>query len=244
MGHTQAFLAADVSWGQSNQRQHELVAQRPSASTRSAGFHPAVSRICNPPAVPGTRVSVPSRDLPNTIRRCSRLKICATQNSGSRPGFSSATAVQNHAPTKSKALLPTIALLCLAARVFAAETPPPTPLLTKSQDALIAVLKSSADRKEKADACRELAVIGTSKAVPVLASLLANEELHHMARYALETIPGPEVNKALRDELTRLKGRSLVGIIGSLGVRKDATAVKPLSQLLSDNDSQVTQAAA
>ncbi|MBI3877107.1 MAG: HEAT repeat domain-containing protein, partial [Verrucomicrobia bacterium] len=106
------------------------------------------------------------------------------------------------------------------------------------------MLKSDASRKEKADACRELAVIGTSKAVPVLAGLLADEELSHMARYALETIPGASVDQALRGELTRLKGRPLVGVIGSLGVRKDSKAVKPLSSLLRDTDPQVAQAAA
>ena len=139
-----------------------------------------------------------------------------------------------------------IALLVCATSgmVAAASATDPTPLLTKSPDQLIEVLKSGGSRKEKADACRELAVVGNSKAVPVLVGLLANEELNHMARYALETIPGSSVNQALRGELTRLKGRPLVGVIGSLGVRKDVRAVKPLSSLLGDPDPQVAQAAA
>ncbi len=146
---------------------------------------------------------------------------------------------------KTKNIFLTAVLLCVTTGAFAqAPKPEPTPLLTQSADQLIGVLKSSGSRKEKADACRELAVIGTSKAVPVLAGLLADEELSHMARYALETIPGSSVDQALRGELTRLKGRPLVGVIGSLGVRKDSKAVKPLSSLLRDTDPQVAQAAA
>ena len=109
---------------------------------------------------------------------------------------------------------------------------------------MIQVLQSDASRKAKADACRELSVVGTSKAVPVLVGLLANEELSHMARYALETIPGESVNQALRAELPKLQGRLLVGVIGSLGVRRDPEAVKPLSTLLKSSDPQVAQAAA
>ena len=145
---------------------------------------------------------------------------------------------------KTKNIFLIAVLVCVASSAFAAATPDPTPLLTKSPEALIAVLKSDGSRKEKSDACRELAVVGASQAVPVLVGLLADEELSHMARYALETIPGPGVDEALRGELSRLKGRPLVGVIGSLGVRKDPNAVNPLSSLLHESDPQVAQAAA
>ncbi|MBI2927508.1 MAG: hypothetical protein HYY24_17570 [Verrucomicrobia bacterium] len=120
----------------------------------------------------------------------------------------------------------------------------PTPLLTQPADKLIAVLQSSADQKEKGDACRELSVLGTQAAVPALVALLADEKLNHMARYALETIPDPGVDKALRDQLGKLTGRPLVGVIGSLGVRRDVYAVKPLTGLLQNADADVAQAAA
>lgn len=109
---------------------------------------------------------------------------------------------------------------------------------------LIAILKSDAPRKAKADACRELAPIATAASVPVLADLLSDPELNHMARYALETIPGPTVNDALRAALGKLNGRPLVGVIGSLGVRRDAQAVPLLSGLLHNADPEVAQAAA
>ena len=113
------------------------------------------------------------------------------------------------------------------------------------QDELIAVLKSAdATRKDKVDACRLLSFIATKKAVPVLASLLADEELNHMARYALEPIGDPAVDEALLDALSRLKGRPLVGVIGSIGVRGETRAVKPLAKMLKSNDAMVAQAAA
>ena len=120
----------------------------------------------------------------------------------------------------------------------------PTPLVTRNQAQLLAVLQSDASRKEKADACRELAVIGGPEAVPVLVGLLANPELNHMARYALETMPDPAVSAALREQLGRLKGRPLVGVIGSLGARRDLTAVEPLARLLWESDPEVVQTAA
>ena len=85
----------------------------------------------------------------------------------------------------------------------------PTPLLTRPQDQLIAVLKSDATHKEKSDACRELAVIGTKAAVPTLVAMLPDETMSHMARYALETIPDPSVDQAFRAALSQLKGRPL-----------------------------------
>ena len=105
----------------------------------------------------------------------------------------------------------------------------------KDQEAkLIAVLKSDAPRKAKADACRELARVGTQEAVAPLAALLCNEELSHMARYGLEPIPDPAVDTALRDALGKVKGRLLVGVIGSIGVRRDPKAVPPLVKRLGD----------
>lgn len=100
------------------------------------------------------------------------------------------------------------------------------------EDKLIAVLKSDAPRKEKADACRVLAVVGTKACVPVLAEMLADRELSHMAFYALEPIPDPAVDECLRDALGRLRGRPLIGAIQAVGVRRDVKAVDALAGLL------------
>jgi len=111
-------------------------------------------------------------------------------------------------------------------------------------DKLIAVLKSDAPHKEKADACRLLALVGTKDAVAPLAALLGDEKLSHMARYGLEPIPNPAVDGAFRDALGKLKGRLLVGVIGSIGVRRDVKAVRPLAKMLRSPDTLVAQAAA
>jgi HEAT repeat protein len=137
-------------------------------------------------------------------------------------------------------LIATLLLTCATA-TFAKPAEP----TTKEQVAkLCAVLSSDSPQKDKADACRELARIGTKDAVAPLAALLADEKLSHMARYGLETIPDASVDKALRDAAAKLHGRQLVGVIGSLGVRRDAKAVNVLAKLLHDSDNDVAQASA
>jgi HEAT repeat protein len=114
----------------------------------------------------------------------------------------------------------------------------------EQEEALILVLKSDAPLKDKADACRKLAGVGTRNAVEPLARLLHDEKLSHMARYGLEPIPDQTVDEAFREALKDLKGRLLVGVIGSIGVRRDVKAVEPLAGLLKNSDHDVAQAAA
>ena len=134
-----------------------------------------------------------------------------------------------------------IALLLAGAVRLSAQTVPPK----ADEGKLIAVLKSSdATHKEKVDACRGLALIATEKAVAPLAALLSDEKLSHMARYAMETIQDPSVDEAFRDALGKLKGMPLVGVIGSVGVRRDTQAVGALAKMLKDSDAVVAQASA
>ena len=139
--------------------------------------------------------------------------------------------------------LPLFALLLLGgvAAAVAKTAPPPAAAPVKQ---LLAVLASGADETEKAAACRELGRLGARDAIAPLAALLPNERLSHMARYALETIPDPAVEKALRDAAGQLQGHLRVGVIGSIGVRRDVKAVRLLTRLLRDPDSEVAQAAA
>ncbi len=109
---------------------------------------------------------------------------------------------------------------------------------------LTGVLTSAAPRGAKDFACRQLAIIGTADEVPALAPLLADEQLSHMARYALERIPGPEAEEALRQALRKVQGKLLVGVINSLGARRMVAAVDDLASLLSSDDPAVAQAAA
>jgi len=146
---------------------------------------------------------------------------------------------------KTKLFLSFALQILLVVMLPAAEgTPPPTPLLTRPEGELIRVLNSNPDAKAIADACRELAVVGSKAAVPTLTRLLADERFNHAARYALETIPDRSVNVALREQLPKLQGRALFGVIGSLGVRRDPKAVKPLGRLLGAANPEVAQASA
>jgi HEAT repeat protein len=135
-----------------------------------------------------------------------------------------------------------------AAFIIASLTPSfaqePTPLLTQSEDQLITTIKSDASLHDRMEACRQLSVIGTRRAVAPLAALLADEELSHMARYGLEPLPYSEVDEAFRESLRTLTGRQLVGVIGSIGVRKDSRAVKLLAPHLNEADPDIAQAAA
>ena len=111
--------------------------------------------------------------------------------------------------------------------------------------ALIAVLTSPDSTKpDKAITCKKLAVFGSKDAVPALAALLNDKELISWARIALESIPGAEADESLRKAMTTLKGRSLIGVINSIGVRRDTGAVPALAQRLKDKEPQVASAAA
>jgi HEAT repeat protein len=123
------------------------------------------------------------------------------------------------------------------ARVGAEEKPAP------SEDELIAVLDSGAPVFEKAKACQRLSVVGTAKAVPALVKLLGSAELAHYARFGLEPIPHPSVDTALRDAMTKLEGRLLIGVINSIGARRDAGALNRLTGLLQGRDVDVAAAA-
>jgi len=108
---------------------------------------------------------------------------------------------------------------------------------------LVAVLKSDAPAQQKAAACRQLAVVGTDDAVAVLAGLLGDAKLSHMARYAMEPIPASSVDDALRAAMGKLTGRLRIGVINSIGVRRDAKAVPALIGLLGDAEAGAAAAA-
>src|ERR1700722_6115549 len=114
----------------------------------------------------------------------------------------------------------------------------------KKEKDLIAVLHSDAPKVKKADACKDLAVYGSKAAVPELAKLLTEEQLASWAGVPLVGVPGPETKKAPRDPLPKLNGLLLIGAIDSLGVRRDAAAVAPLTSHLQDKDVAVASATA
>lgn len=125
-----------------------------------------------------------------------------------------------------------IALFLVIALGAAAQTDP------------IAVLQSDASLADKAEACRLIAGSGDVNAIPVLEPLLVNEETSHMARYALEPMPGTEADAALRRALQASSGKVKAGIVTSLGVRRNVEAVPEMILLLVDPDGATAEAAA
>jgi HEAT repeat protein len=108
---------------------------------------------------------------------------------------------------------------------------------------LASVLKSEAPVFDKAMACRRLAVVGDKDAVPALASMLADEKLATYARSALEAIADPAAGAALREATGHLDGELLIGVLNSIGKRRDASAVDLLSRLLAHQNRAVAAAA-
>jgi HEAT repeat protein len=112
------------------------------------------------------------------------------------------------------------------------------------ENRLVAALNGELSRDARDYVCRKLALVGSAAAVPTLAGLLNNKNSSHMARYALDRITAPEAAHALREALAQVNGNLKIGVISSLGARRDAAAVAPLGSLLRDNDPAVARAAA
>ncbi|QDU89273.1 hypothetical protein Pla175_26610 [Pirellulimonas nuda] len=108
---------------------------------------------------------------------------------------------------------------------------------------LTGVLQSGLSRDGIDYVCRKLRVIGTAASVPALKGLLAQQENSHMARYALEDIKAPEAAAALQESLAELTGDLKVGVISTLGVRRDPSSVAYLAGLVNDDDAAVACAA-
>ncbi|MFH1718175.1 MAG: ThuA domain-containing protein [Planctomycetota bacterium] len=116
--------------------------------------------------------------------------------------------------------------------------------LKEIEKALLGVLNSDAKPAGKQFVCRELSIIGTEQSVPTLAGMLADEGTSDMARYALERIPGSAVDDALRGAVRKAKGNAKIGIVNSLGQRRDKQAVRNLSRLVTGKNEALATAAA
>ena len=121
------------------------------------------------------------------------------------------------------------------------------PVLTAQDEAaqLAAVLQDpNASLYAKTLACKQAAHAATKASVPPLAAVLLDESLSHPARIALQQIPGPEATEALCNALPNAKAGISIGIIGTLGERRDPAAVSHIEPFLADKDSQTVRAAA
>jgi hypothetical protein len=140
-----------------------------------------------------------------------------------------------------------------AAAAKPARTPPPKvppefdalPIWTSDAPKLLAMVKDPASTVfQKAIACKKLSIVGGKEAVAPMAALLSHPQLSCYARFGMEPNPDPSVDEAFRAALPKLTGRLKIGVITSIGVRKDARALDALTRLIDDPDAQIGGAAA
>lgn len=130
--------------------------------------------------------------------------------------------------------------------------PPAPPLEFQEGDiarmdaaALIRLLTdASSPEFQKAKACQRIGELGAKEAVPALSALLGNEHLSTYARYGLEPIADPSADDALRAALSKLKGNLLIGVINSIGKRRDDKASPALAAMVVGADADIARAAA
>ncbi|MCX7044024.1 MAG: HEAT repeat domain-containing protein [Candidatus Sumerlaeota bacterium] len=87
--------------------------------------------------------------------------------------------------------------------------------------------------------------LGGAEGVKAAAGLLLNsdEKTAELGRMALERAPQQEAGPALREVLPKAKGAIRIGIINSLGARRDKDAVETLAQVAMAPDAQAAEAA-
>ncbi len=92
--------------------------------------------------------------------------------------------------------------------------------------------------------CAKLRVIGTDRSVPALEAMLEDAEYSDMARYALERFPAESgAGRALCGALAQTTGAVRVGIINTLGERREREAVDALARLAGQTDRAAADAA-
>ena len=69
---------------------------------------------------------------------------------------------------------------------------------------LVEALAGGISRSAQDYVCRKLRVVGTDQSIKALAALLPAEKTSHIARYALERIPGKMAVEAIRDALPKV----------------------------------------
>ena len=134
-----------------------------------------------------------------------------------------------------------------------ARPKPPTPpvefqegaIATMDAPALIRVITDAGSSEfQKAKACQRAGELGAKETVPALTALLGNEHLSTYARHGLEPMTDPSAGEALRAALPKLKGNLLIGVINSIGKRRDAKANPVLVKMMYGSDPDVARAAA
>lgn len=109
---------------------------------------------------------------------------------------------------------------------------------------LLAALKNpQATPAAKQFACRMLERVGSDACVPTLTALLQDPQLSHMSRFVLERLPTQAAAEALRKGLETTNGNALVGVIASVGQKRDEVSIPKLKILALNADPLVSKTA-
>lgn len=111
-------------------------------------------------------------------------------------------------------------------------------------DSIAILAQSNATPEAIEVALRHLAVHSTEASIPHLQRYLRMAEWCDFARGALETLDHPDANTALRQAAENASGRRLLGLLDSLGRRRDELAVPLAIRHLRNEDPDVAAAAA
>ena len=115
--------------------------------------------------------------------------------------------------------------------------------LQRLEQRFLKILHGDATLAGKQYLCKRPSLIGTDQSIPVLSTMLVDSATADMARFALERIPGSAVDNVLRKALSKARGNARIGIINTLGRRRDPQAVTGLRKLLDDPEATVVSAA-
>jgi len=116
-------------------------------------------------------------------------------------------------------------------------------VLSQIEQLFLKFLRSDATFAAKQFICRELSIIGTEASVDTLASMLEDAKTADIALYAMQRIPSDSVDTALREMLNKTSGMAKVGVINTIGARKDSKAVSDLASLIRNSDPLIDEAA-
>jgi len=108
---------------------------------------------------------------------------------------------------------------------------------------LIELLNRRATYEARRFACKQLAVVGSSAALPALAKLLNDPETTAIACLALTTFRAGDADKLLRNSLGTTTGKTQAQIITTLGDRRDRKSVRALKRLADSSDDKVRETA-
>ena len=111
--------------------------------------------------------------------------------------------------------------------------------------ALLKVIQSpETSDVDRANAFEKIGDVASDDAVEPLVGFLGDKKWSHYARFALQKMEGKNATAALLQSLDVLDGDLKLGVISTVGRRRDTTAVAPLAKLLASTDAEVSEAAA